>query len=254
MMWQDNYRIDEKLMKSFDHTEDEYIQHLVSALVHETDSVLESTCAQAVARGDFGAVAEELANDGMMIAQRISGVAGEVGNLLKFDSRSDAVGFDPSKQLNKLLSKQVQYAYWTPIFRYLREALRWCWVVPGFWVPKPVTYAICQFLGAGLTGFVEPFLSLIWLQYGLHELNLDISIMCGVGMCCSRMFIWRSEIIYSGRWDVQRTMQQLLIRKYLELDEFDSASKESFREAILRTSVDVRHRRSNSGALHALAC
>jgi hypothetical protein len=71
--------VDEKLMKSFDHTEDEYIQHLVSALVHETDSVLESTCAQAVARGDFGAVAEELANDGMMIAQRISALPERLG-------------------------------------------------------------------------------------------------------------------------------------------------------------------------------
>jgi hypothetical protein len=56
---------------------------------------------------------------------------------------------------------------------------------------------------------------------------------------------WRVVLLYSGRWDVQRKCQLLLMRKYLSLDEMDAGKiegvEDSFREAIFSTAPRLSH-------------
>ena len=142
---------------------------------------------------------------------------------------------------------------WRPVYHYLREALRWCWAVPGFPVPKPVTFAIFQFIVKGITGFVATWLYEVWLNDGLKKLQIETSISIAALMCVCRLVEWRAQMLYSGRWDVQRKLQMLLIRKYLTLDEADLGAlsnsallkrqggnlEDTFRIAILETAVDL---------------
>ena len=87
---------------------------------------------------------------------------------------------------------------------------------------------------------VGPIFKAIWIKYGLQEGRLEVTVMCAAVMVVIQLVSFRANMLYSGRWDVQRKMQMLLVRKYLSLDELDLLRignvEEQFRHAILRTA------------------
>lgn len=129
---------------------------------------------------------------------------------------------------------------WLPIVHYLKEAFGWCWNIPGFPVPKPVTFCLCQLIVQCAHNFVGPYFKAVWIEHGLQEGRLEVTVMCAAVMVVIQLVTFRCNMIYSGRWDVQRKMQMLLVRKYLSLDELDLEGladvEEQFRHAILRTA------------------
>lgn len=128
-----------------------------------------------------------------------------------------------------------------PVKAYLREALRWCWAVDGFPVPMPVTFALFQIMAQFTNLFLTPIIKEYWID-SLSSGQLSLSVMCAMGMVLSQLINFRANLIFSGRWDVQRQLQMLLVRKYLSLDVADLDllwnAEEKFRTAI----VDVRAR------------
>jgi hypothetical protein len=117
-------------------------------------------------------------------------------------------------------SYHIFFTLWLPVFHYLREAVRWCWKVPGFPVPKPVTYVLTNLVSAVIAGILSPMMYTDFVD-SMQSMNIKRTIAAGCVMLVFLAWEWRAWMIYSGRWDVQRRMQMSLIRKYLSLDMLD---------------------------------
>ena len=117
----------------------------------------------------------------------------------------------------------------------------------------------------GIDNFFKLYLYKAWLS-ALGSLRPDIAISCAALTLACDLFRWRVGLMCTGRWDVQRRLQMLLLRKYLSFDEIDLSSMsitnsiqktegsldEVFRHAILTTSGELS-RDCFLCSLHALS-
>ena len=180
---------------------------------------------------------------------------GSLEELSLIDLRADlrTRSLQPFAALIHQAAGRLHVFSWLPVYHYMREALRWCWSCPGFPVPKPVTFALAQMVSQGVSSFAMAYLYETWLKHGLGRFQLDVAISVACLMLVCHLVNWRVEVLYSGRWDVQRKMQMLLIRKYLSLDELDldalsqsrlleqqgGSLEDTFRQAISATAVNL---------------
>lgn len=170
-------------------------------------------------------------------------------------STTFAASVESLKLANTAMSSATKEVFdfseaWHPVWHYLKEAVRWCWKVPGFPVPKPVTFALAGMVSQSFNGLVSPLIYSYWIN-GLtsgnpNYLRLEVTLTAACAKMCMKLWDFRTPMLYSGRWDVQRRLQMALIRKYLSLDPVDLEDipevEERFREAISTTAVDLSNK------------